>query len=351
MKKILLFFTLFALGPLFSECCPPVCLGQVYMSDEVGVRTPAASATGGWSGLLVVGDFLYWTAREEVLEYAFNGNRLSGTTARGNIKVEEPDFEWDPGFRVGLGYRIPLDFWEAKARWTRFQTEASGTSFNPSGLGNFSIWTDGYAWNETTMTHLIQAKWHLTFNLAEVGLSRSFFLGKNIALDFQFGGVGGWISQRYNMECPNEVFSNGTIQNLSLKFKNDFRGGGIFLALSPQWYFLNSLSCICDFNAYLLRGNFSLNQNWIREQQGISDMSLAKDYSRSRAALRSSFGFQWETDPQNCWYHLAFSASYEGFIWFKQNLWSQVISYYMENIERRGDLVMQGLSLSAQIDF
>ncbi len=44
------------------------------------------------------GDFLYWRADEDGLDY---GQRLNEDT--NHLKMREPDFHWSPGFRLGIG--------------------------------------------------------------------------------------------------------------------------------------------------------------------------------------------------------------------------------------------------------
>lgn len=368
MKKYALFFLASAglvqplSAELFSKDPEPAL--QVYMNGERGDPTPPASPQLERRRLLVTGDFLWWIARENLLEYAFNanilnytvsveGNTSEGSSLIGQTTVKAPDFQWDPGFRVGIGYRIPHDYWEAKARWTRFHTNASGSSSKTSNSSNenIAVYNDGYTWGESTATNPVSAKWSLDYDLLEIGLSRSFFLGKNLSLDMQFGVAGGWIDQDYDNQVPALAGENRTNQNFAFQFSNNFSGGGLFLSMAPQWTIWKSLSILGNMNAYLLRGQFDIDQNWFNNSTGGSDMSIHKDYARNRAGLAGKLGVQWETFSSCHKYHFILAAAYEGTIWFKQNLLSQVMTFYTENFERRGDLEMQGLTFSARADF
>jgi hypothetical protein len=363
MKALPLLFICFALSAKeWTHTYPQ----QTYMNEVKGVPTPAATPQTEGSRLIVTGDFLWWIARENSLEYVLNADLLTytlatqpedttGSSLGGNTRVQKPQFQWDPGFRVGIGYRIPHDSWEGKANWTRFHTSASDSSSlsNAPNNQNFGVYLDGYTWNTTVSTNPATAQWYLDYDLFEIGLSRSLFLGKNLSLDLRLGAAGGWIDQKYTIHYPS--VSNATaphpIDNFSLRFKNNFQGGGLFLSMAPQWDLWRRISILGHVNAYLLHGSFDIHQNWFNTSLDSSDESIHKNYSRNRAGFNGKLGLQWETSPLNHSYHFALSLAYEGTIWFKQNLLSQTITFFYENLERRGDLEMQGITLSARADF
>lgn len=364
MNKKPWFLSLFLATTGSALASYPACVDelpmQTYMNCEKGALTPPASPiTEGAHAILMV-DFLWWTARENLLEYAFNVNSttypltlegVSGTSWLGT-SPKEPDFDWAPGFRLGLGYRLPNDFWEAKARWTRFHPEASGSSTATGTNLNSVVYADSYTWADGTGTTPVTAEWELMYDLVEIGLSRSFFLGKNLSLDLQFGAAGAWIDQNYNMTAPNlENQAGVAINTFNLNFTNNFQAGGLFLSMAPQWNAWKRFSVLGSMSAYILHGGFDIDQKWYNTVTSSNDMTISKDYSRTRSGLNGKLGIQWETCPLRRNYHIALAVAYEGTIWFKQNLLSETITYYFENFERRGDLEMQGITFSARADF
>lgn len=80
--------------------------------------------------LFVSGDFLWWKAVQENLEYVATVN--VGTPAvpgEGFLRsyqgrYYEPKFKYQPGFRVGIGYNLPYDGWDIFVNWTRFYNTA-----------------------------------------------------------------------------------------------------------------------------------------------------------------------------------------------------------------------------------
>ena len=76
-------------------------------------------------------DFIYWTAREDHLGFAFKQtvDANNSVVSRGN--VSQPDWNFRPGFKVGLGFMYNHDGWDAGANYTWFRgrnTKKSVTS-------------------------------------------------------------------------------------------------------------------------------------------------------------------------------------------------------------------------------
>lgn len=77
--------------------------------------------------LFVSADFLWWKAEQENLEYVatvnLGSNGTSGVGALVNSyqgQYHAPNFKYQPGFRVGIGYNLPYDGWDLFVNWTRF---------------------------------------------------------------------------------------------------------------------------------------------------------------------------------------------------------------------------------------
>src|SRR3990167_4162671 len=89
--------------------------------------------------LMLRGEALFWTAQEDGLTYAIKSaetqvrssellapnitvnNRVNDL----NNKVLDPDFKWNWGYRLGIGYIFPHDQWDIDLDWTHFYTKTS----------------------------------------------------------------------------------------------------------------------------------------------------------------------------------------------------------------------------------
>ena len=259
----------------------------------------------------------------------------------------------------GLGVRASSDDWEFKTQWTHLFSKGSQATTVPPGMGlmNNGVWDDSAGVVEAMTTTETSTSWSVYYNLLDIGYSRSFFLGKNLASDLGFGALGLWIDQNLSVQAPFSqsrssfytALSSGA--DLKLHFTSRYRAGGLFLRAKPQWNFLRYWSLLGGVNAYVVHGTFDLSQRWFVTQLQGDDLCISKDFYRTRVGLQGSFGLQWQTSPTNSCWHMAICMQYEGLIWFKQNLWSQVDTIFAQNYERRADLEMQGFSISARLDF
>lgn len=344
-----------------QSSCDPVInkYNQRFANQEIGVPTPTASPKTLGISFFFSGDFLYWTSREDGLEYDLLANQILIDNVAKLVNVRQPSFRWDPGLRLALGTRSFSDRWECKAQWTYFSTSASQTSTaaNGEGLLNNGVWNDSAGIVQSSATTVTKADWWLHYNQIDAGFSRSFFLGKNLSSEMGFGALGLWINQKLSIHAPfSEARSNSyaalpDYASLEPIFRNRYHAGGVFLRAKPQWNFSRNWSILGSANAYIVYGTYKISQKWFVEQLQANDLSLSKSLPRTRVGLQGSLGVQWQTAPDRTDWHMSICMQYEGLIWFKQNLWSQLDTMFAQNYERRGDLEMQGLSLSTRFDF
>ncbi len=341
---------------LFGE--EPGCR-QLFINGTIGTCTPTASATVKGIYTIVRGDFLFWIARQDGLEYDLLSNTLLPVQIMQGVSVREVDFQWSPGSRISVGVRNLPDDWELKAFWTRFFTSASQKTEVAAGNGllNNGVWNDGVGIIESADMTQMSAKWHLHYNLIDGGLSRSYFLGKNLSTDLSFGAAGVWIHQGLDVNEQNATAASTQYTiipsevTLRPELESSYSAGGLFLRASPQWNLSSSWSVLGTIASYIVHGVFEIDQKWLVPELADGDLKMRKSSQRTRIGLQSALGLQWQTSPTRANLRVAIAAQYEGIIWFKQNLFSQVNTTFAQNYERRSDLEMQGLSLSIRLDF
>ena len=88
-------------------------------------------------------ELLFWQAREDGLSYAIAAsNPLMFDIFPKEFQIKELEFEWDFGFRLGLGYGGKSDGWDLFALWTRFLTDAEDKGSISSSQFFLPIWAD-----------------------------------------------------------------------------------------------------------------------------------------------------------------------------------------------------------------
>ena len=111
-------------GP--APCYPDVssctyCVGPDMVNPPVRPKT----CNGDW---VVSLEGLYWNSHQDGMEYAINNDIFVPPTPT-PAEIEQlnnlidaeylnPDFNWEGGFRVGVGYNSTHDGWDLTAYWT-----------------------------------------------------------------------------------------------------------------------------------------------------------------------------------------------------------------------------------------
>jgi len=131
MKKFLLSLAIFSLvgvGSVQAQNCDPCC-------DS--------------SGFYVGADFLYWTAYDADLDYAadnFDGYDVA-TENGGVSQMHFASYDWDPAFRVFLGYQSDCNEWDTRFSYLRFSSsKTSSASFGNGVDGHLkpTLWSPAF---------------------------------------------------------------------------------------------------------------------------------------------------------------------------------------------------------------
>jgi len=94
-------------------------------------------------------EFLYWTAFDADLDYAVNNTAGYdvATTGGGVSEMHFADYDWDPGFRVFIGYEDPCDCWGGRASYLHFCSKNTNTATFGDGVTNHlkpTLWSPAF---------------------------------------------------------------------------------------------------------------------------------------------------------------------------------------------------------------
>ncbi len=318
--------------------------------EASGIVSPPSrfQVEDGWN-IFLNGEFLWWVAQEDDLFYVQGGSE--GTTIanppdgsvnyEGHLKKIDP--HWKPGFRAGIGGNMPYDEWDIFLSWTYYHSHAQ--DFAHGSL--IALWAHPDVIGATPV-HSAKASWHLNYNLLDLELGRSFWVGKHLSIRPFFGGRAAWIDQalkiRYRFNIAPEITTKTRVEN-------DFEGGGIRAGLDTRFALLHGWSFYGLASFSLLYGHFDcdfhLKENHILVAK--SDDDFHNGISNSQLA----FGIRWDTYFSRLRYHLGLYAGWEQNIWFginKMNRFDQNLQ--MGSLEKNnGNLSLQGGTFGARFDF
>lgn len=330
-----------------SMVCPP---GRPQVRDGVD--------------LFVTADWLIWQGQENGTSYAVKTKQIQPeTSALYNSEGKSLHFNWDFGFRFGIGYNLPHDGWDITSNWTWFQNKATGSttagagaiySANPFPISDLTI--DGY--------NSSNAKLRIKLNLIDLDLGREFFVSKWMTLRPFVGLRTGWIYQKFyaNYESPFHIHGStkhhhDTASVLS-KAKNDYWGLGLHSGLNTQWGLGAGLSVFGNAAFSILNGFFKVNDyQAIQYDNGTYNDNLTNEdsFRCGRVIAELALGLRWETMFANDHCHFQIQGGWEQLMFFGQN---QLKHFFASEqaaagayFANQGDLTFQGWTLSARFDF
>lgn len=302
----------------------------------------------------VFADLLVWCAKE-----SGSDNWAQVIVAHGaaiKCDVRDVRFDWDAGFRVGLGYGMRHDQWDTQLYYTRFHTQGDDhVSSSPGSvfsafLGNFYIDNQNGAGISGIAYQKASMRWTIHFDMLDWELGRNFRVSKALALRPFIALKGGWIHQSIHTKWqhPNrsgaEFFNTGK-ENL----KNNFSGIGPCAGLNTKWALVvrenQSFSLLGDLSGAVMWGHWKLKDVYKNDIQQEVVVKLSHINSAA-SMLRTFLGFGWDTNFRQNRSHFSAKLGYEMQFWLDQ------LQLYLFDAGRLNDvLTLQGGTLEFRFDF
>ncbi|NGX45310.1 MAG: hypothetical protein K940chlam2_00456, partial [Chlamydiae bacterium] len=253
--------SLCALSTGFAEdcCCQETCsYEETCCSEPDWVITPSAGpCVDCGADVFVTAEFIYWITREDNLAFAkTEDKRFTGE----KTTTELPDFRFEPGFKVGLGYFSDCDGWDLYLKYTWLRTRNTNASI--SGKDNLEV--EDYLWATNTyfgLGNFIISKesfdWEHDFNVIDLTLGRNFYVSHCLALHPRIGLKGSWQAQRATAKTEEFFVNILQFTHSEGKHTNDYGGVGATLGLNTTWEFSQCFALIGDFALSGLWGKFT----------------------------------------------------------------------------------------------
>ncbi|HEY5259139.1 MAG TPA: Lpg1974 family pore-forming outer membrane protein [Rhabdochlamydiaceae bacterium] len=353
-----------------SDTIDELCGRDVHISPWV--QDYLHSTTGG---LFLTADFLYWQADEDDLQYAVytQGLHLSGLATISSVtdRVRGLSFDWNPGFRVGIGgASCDCDHWGLLFNYTHIRNKAHGST----NIGTLDATLDNFlasSWDQILLgiyASAASARWSVNYNTEILDAYRDFFLGKHLIVRPRMGLLNANIDQKYHATYtldPNDpIFS--TVPEAKMEAKCNYWGLGVRGGVDLVWHFSDHWGIYGELSAGLVYGRFNIDRNGnssypITDTTGqVSDpytFEFKEKMWRARATIQTALGLEWETIFNRNRNRIAISAGYEFNEWFRQNQFAQsihvpggdvsIVSYNFSN----ADLAFKGGTLRATFNF
>ena len=298
-------------------------------------------------GVFLTGDYLYWTARQDNMQYAAAGftNDASKSTHHG--RVEQLKFKFRTGFKAGIGFSFGHDLWDMALNYTWFQSNHNrGSVSGDESSGLIPTFTPSVTLGTGAYFSEASSVWRLHFNALDLNLGRNFYISKYLSLRPFIGLKGSWQNQ-HNTRAYSGVNGSGDFNYVS-KLRSSFIGMGILTGCNMGWHLAGTWSLYGDVAVSSLWGNFETKRKDSVEQSGatVIPVSNVDHFHTATPVLELALGLRKDQWFCNNRFHVGVQAGWEEQIWFDQN---QLPGN--QALALGGNLVLQGLTVRLRFDF
>jgi hypothetical protein len=322
----------------------------------------------------VYADFIYWKTVQDQMAYAAilpggvqkiiqditNASESESINLSENLKVTDPSFKYQPGFKLGFGYTTACSDWDFNLVWTELhQKNSSSVSDSTGGVFPLAFPASvifGFISGEPSQFAFgseAKSQWKFDFDTVDFEIGKNYSFCNCVAFRPFVGVKAAAIRQNQHTEYFG-FSADGLPIIVQNKKKNNFHGVGPSLGFDASWEFYSGCNLTSGVCAALLCGKFDAKDSPFATQEPISiGISVSETKKcRVRPTVDMDIGLDWCTCVCDK-YGVMIGVSYEAQYWWNQ--WqvpnSVVGSILNGGTSPQGDLMMQGLTLELALFF
>lgn len=299
-------------------------------------------------------DFLWWKAKQSGLTYATSGVLTEPTQPFQPLrdgKVGRVAYDWDPGFKVGAGYKFWHDNWDLYAEYTWLHTDGSDSKSRTNGLtANFNLPNNFFT---QEVFNSASSRSHLMFNSIDLGLGRNFYLSPNLMTRPHIGFKGTWQQQDWRSRLFSSFIqiANANVTGpYRVHHHSRYYGVGVRAGIDTAWHFTSRWSLFGDLAATAMWSHYKLRRHDTIDDTTSGQKQKAIDVHSSFFDLKYigefQIGLRFQTWLADNSYHLQFQAGWEEQIWINHMTYIDPLSpapFF--------DLSLHGLTVTCRFDF
>ncbi len=282
----------------------------------------------------IFGEALFWQAKVGGREYAYSASNM--TTSKPHIpfsgEISEISFDWDWGFRVGLGVILPEEMWGLNLIYTRFKTS--------DNKGNEKDWPEGFMGLTGYLTPALKATsdYEISYNSIDAEFGRSYYISANLNFLPFVGLKNSWIDQTQLSHYLINLRQNDLISfDSNLKDKCDYWGIGPKIGVYANWFMASGIHFTFKTSGSLLYGNYDVTDNYIAEEvREADDQNITNS---------SSVFLKGNTSLLSPYVDMSIGLGYQGYV-YRDKLQLRVsLSYEVEYYWRQNEMLKANGSL------
>ncbi len=306
-------------------------------------------------------DFIWWKTFVGGMEYAYSGAVDNGgnvpfgaSTAKGY--VQKPNFDFQPGFKAGIGVNFNHDGWDLYAEYT-YLASLSETNHLTSSSGRGALNIPQVYLNSNVVTDIPLANascnWKQNFSVIDFELGRDYFVSRYLTLRPSAGFKTAWINEQSKISYVPTTSVNADGSSVGntptaalLTYRQNMWGLGIRTGLNAGWHVTKNWSFYNDFAFTALWSDFHIHQkqNLTETFYGAQTSQLTKESLQTVIpVLEAGLGLSYITWWEQSRYRFEFRAGWEEQIWLDFN--------HFMTLGGTGNLSVQGLTLKGILNF
>ena len=319
-----------------DPCCPawptPV-LNAAY-------NYPARTQTRCPWDFFACGSFIYWQPVQENMELCF----ITDNTSFMDGRFVNVDFDYKPGFQVGLGMNFDYDNWESTLEYTWFHgTHSQSASVDPTQQTILALTGNP----QVTAQDWDQAResWRLNMDFLDLDLGRTYYVGMKLMFRSAFGARGQWIRQRLTASYTKTDPANplGTAEVCQ---RTNSWAVGPRATLKTSWMIGEGFRLFGNGGADIVYTRYTkLRESSQSDSDGVVVYKMYAQQNKlgyPRPHLDLELGIGWGTYLDcNNWY-MDFSAGYGFQAFFNQNMFRKYTEANYGGRDRASSFVPNG---------
>lgn len=301
----------------------------------IGIQSLGAYA----AGVSAFGDLLVWHASEETTSIWSSVITTSPPNTT-DFDAKNINFNWDPGFRVGIAYEPVNPFWDTKLSWTHFTTQSRINS-PPANQLIIPEFFSGFLSENVFFGSNID--WKLAMNMIDLEASHQFNVTPSFILRPAIGIKGGTIDQTV------DTLWNAVLYTSTEKVRNNFSGIGPSFGIDANWNFYHELNLVGRFSTAFMWGNWNVRDTYARPSALFgfitpTTITTKMNHSELGTLMFNYFlGLEWIHQGKST---VTLKLGYEAQSWANQ---LRLLTF--QQLPLHGDLTLQGATCGISIDF
>ena len=228
-----------------TDCCEPCDFVPPCPPSDCAYNAPFIVDTKCDWGFFAGASFVYAQAIADGLRYATTTITVSDGSSSEQFCVNYlRDFEYNPGFKVNLGYKLGCDNWIANVEYFRYHNTIAKDSFELSNIETNSGFvlnilnngsTQGISSGNFAESASAKSSYRLNLDQLDFTLSRQYYVGRCLTVKPEAGLRLFWIDQSSTASAVAPDFFVGQITTVSINESNSIWSVGPISNLSLDW--------------------------------------------------------------------------------------------------------------------